>query len=173
MVIPIVVNPQAAFAHAYYPAYVKEYIKPQSFTVSSEAVIPAASRDIITAIAPANVFEGRSVGSVNGDIVATAKQFIGVPYVANSADPHVGFDCSGFVMHVFSLLGVSLPHSSTLQGQIGTEVPMSEAVPGDLLIWEGHVAIYVGNGMMIDSAKPGTTVNVRPIWGNPYVSRLT
>lgn len=173
LAVPLMVSPNAAYAHSYYPPIVEKHLPSQKLVVSSEAAMPVLTRDTITTVAPAHVFEGRSVGAVNGDIVATAKQFIGVPYVANSADPNVGFDCSGFVMHVFGLLGVQLPHNANVQGQIGTRVPMSEAIPGDLLVWEGHVAIYVGEGMMIDSAKPGTSVNIRPIWGEPYVSRLT
>lgn len=167
----------AAYAAPSYINYPTDYDysrhHPQTFTVSDKAQPQTVTRDAVTAVPPQHTFEGRNVGAVNGDIIATAKQFIGTPYVANSANPDVGFDCSGFVMHVFGMLGMNLPHSAVLQGEIGTRVPMSEAIPGDLLVWEGHVAIYVGEGMMIDSAKPGTTVNIRPIWGEPYVSRLT
>lgn len=179
---PLIFHANAAQAA---PVYISEYTlydyatqNPQKLKVSASSAPPTLTRDSVTIIdppplPPSPVYNGRSIGNVNGDIVATAKQYIGLPYVANSADPNVGFDCSGFVMHVFAQLGVSLPHNANVQGQLGTVVPMSEAIPGDLLVWEGHVAIYVGNGMMIDSAKPGTTVNIRPIWGNPYVSRLT
>lgn len=173
MIVPVVIQPNAAFAHSYYPVVIKNDLPPQTMTVQ-DYQMSTIVRDAVTVTdAPAKTFQGRAVGAVNGDIVATAKQFIGVPYVANSSDPNVGFDCSGFVMHVFGLLGMSLPHNANTQGQLGTVVPMSEAIPGDLLVWEGHVAIYVGDGMMIDSARPGTAINIRPIWGNPYVSRLT
>lgn len=175
LIIPFSVHSEAAYAHApqiyINESYQEMLANSQQLTVSSQAVLPTITRDTITVeSAPA-----RATGSgfnINGDIVATAKQFIGTPYVANSSDPNIGFDCSGFTKHVFSLLGVDLPHSSTQQGEMGVRIPMSEAIPGDLLIWEGHVAIYVGDGMMIDSAVPGTTISIRPIWGNPYVSRI-
>ena len=170
LIIPATVNSEAAYAHVWYPPVVFKDSHPQSLTVSSESIMPEASRDKVTIASPV---EAAGLGSVNGDIVATAKQYIGVPYVAYSADPNVGFDCSGFVMVVFAKLGVNRPHSADAQGNLGIRIPMSQARPGDLLVWEGqHVGIYVGDGMMIDSAKPGTTVNVRPIWGNPYVSRI-
>ena len=181
LIFPFSINAEAAYAHA--PqihadnSYQEMLVNAQRLTVSSDAKPQVINRDNVTVTQSETrqTFSPRSSDagtSINGDIVATAKQFIGTPYVANSSDPSVGFDCSGFTKHVFSLLGIDLPHSSTKQGEMGVIVPMSEAIPGDLLIWEGHVAIYVGNGLMIDSAVPGTTINIRPIWGNPYVSRI-
>lgn len=113
-----------------------------------------------------------SISIPNSGIIDTAMSLRGIPYVTNASDPSVGFDCSGFVMFVYAQHGVLLPHSSTAQGNLGNVISESEAVPGDLLIWPGHVAIYVSPGMMIDSAVPGTVVDVRPIWGSPEYVRL-
>ena len=178
LILPLGLNAEAAYAADYSYRTVSSYeysvAHGQSITTAPDTIMPQIVRDTVTVIdPPSRNYEGKNIGSVNGDIIATAKQYIGTPYIANAADPNVGFDCSGFVMYVFAQIGMHLPHNANVQGQIGTRVPMSEAIPGDLLVWEGHVAIYVGNGMMIDSAKPGTTVNIRPIWGEPYVSRLT
>lgn len=176
LVLPLGVNASAAYGYEYNAndAYHYAIAHGQSFTVPANAVMPTITRDMVTVTAaPEKTFNGKPIGHVNGDIVATAKEYIGTPYVAYSADPNVGFDCSGFVMYVFGRLGMNLPHSADAQGQLGTRIPMSEAQPGDLLVWEGqHVAIYVAPGLMIDSAKPGTNIRIHEIWGNPYVSRL-
>jgi cell wall-associated NlpC family hydrolase len=103
-------------------------------------------------------------------VVAVAKKYQGVPYRYGGADPS-GFDCSGFTQYVYAQFGVSLPHSSSRQGQGaggGAVIAPSAALPGDLVVMDGggHVGIYLGGNMMIDSPKPGTVVEVRPIY-NP------
>jgi cell wall-associated NlpC family hydrolase len=100
-------------------------------------------------------------------VVAVAKQYQGVPYRFGGADPS-GFDCSGFTMYVYAQFGIALPHSASRQGSGGTAIAPSAALPGDLVFMDGggHNGIYLGNGMMIDAPKPGTTVQIRPIY-NP------
>lgn len=154
----------------------------QTFKVSSKAATQQISRDEIVTIAAQqpttntltpNLYAGAQTYN-GGDVIAYARQFIGqVPYVANASDPSVGFDCSGFTKYVFgNALGISLPHSSTAQGAMGTPISKDQAQPGDLLIWSGHVAIYTGGNMMIDAAVPGTYISEHAIWGNPTYVRL-
>ena len=132
-----------------------------------------ANRDKVTTAVSIGNGEYFFAGNVSTDgIVNTAMSLIGVPYVANASDPSIGFDCSGFIKYVYGVNGVSLPHSSTAQGALGTQVSEADAIPGDLLIWPGHVGIWLSPGTMIDSAVPGTTVQVRKIWGNPIIVRL-
>lgn len=102
-------------------------------------------------------------------VVATAKQYIGTPYVFGGADPS-GFDCSGYVMYVYAQYGISLAHSVPLQDQAGTTIPESEAQPGDVVIFnnEAHDGFYMGNGMIMDAPKPGGAVSIRPIWTSDY-----
>jgi len=102
-------------------------------------------------------------------VVATAKQYIGTPYVFGGADPS-GFDCSGYVMYVYAQYGISLAHSVPLQDQAGTTIPMSEAQPGDVVIFnnEAHDGFYMGNGMIMDAPKPGGSISIRPIWTSDY-----
>lgn len=115
---------------------------------------------------------GGGSGAPNGaGVVSDALRYLGVPYRWGGTSPVTGFDCSGFVQHVFADLGVSLPRTSQQQAQVGTPVAsLAQAVPGDLLFFEpgpggpGHVGIYVGNGMMIDAPHTGTTVQVQPVW---------
>jgi cell wall-associated NlpC family hydrolase len=102
-------------------------------------------------------------------VVATAKQYIGTPYVFGGATP-AGFDCSGYVMYVYAQYGINLAHSVPLQDQAGTTIPESEAQPGDVVIFnnEAHDGFYMGNGMIMDAPKPGGAVSIRPIWTSDY-----
>ncbi|QHC68571.1 hypothetical protein GSU68_12880 [Rathayibacter sp. VKM Ac-2759] len=94
-------------------------------------------------------------------------QYQGVPYVFGGADPS-GFDCSGFVMYVFAQYGISMPHSSTAQGAMGTPVSLAEAQPGDLVIMDGHDGFYAGNGNILHAPYEGASVRVQPIWTSDY-----
>jgi len=102
-------------------------------------------------------------------VVATAKQYIGTPYVFGGATP-AGFDCSGYVMFVYAQYGINLAHSVPLQDAAGTTIPTSEAQPGDVVIFnsEAHDGFYMGNGMIMDAPKPGGAVSIRPIWTSEY-----
>jgi len=90
-------------------------------------------------------------------IIATAKKYIGVPYVWGGSTPS-GFDCSGFVQYVFSRHGISLPRTSKEQYGIGTSVSKSDLKAGDLVFFntEGsgvsHLGIYIGNNQFIHAS---------------------
>ena len=103
--------------------------------------------------------------SDNSDIVATAKQYLGVRYVYGGASPS-GFDCSGFTMYIYQQFGYSLPHTATGQWQsgLGTRIwGISALQPGDLVFFNdparnagkacSHAGIYIGNGQFIHSSS--------------------
>ena len=101
-----------------------------------------------------------------GGVVGIAMQYLGTPYVWGGASP-AGFDCSGFVMYVFSKIGVSLPHSSYAQYGYGSPVSRGDLQPGDLVFFDGlgHVGIYVGGGSFIHSPHTGDVVKISSMTG--------
>jgi cell wall-associated NlpC family hydrolase len=115
------------------------------------------------------------VGSGAAAAVAAAYSVIGVPYVWGGSSPSTGFDCSGLTMWAWAQGGVSLPHSSASQYSVLPHVSSSALAPGDLLFFYSpihHVAIYVGNGMMIHATHPGSTVSLEAIssyWWDIFV----
>ena len=90
-------------------------------------------------------------------IIATAKQYIGVPYVWGGSSPS-GFDCSGFVQYVFGKHGITLPRTSKDQYSVGTWVSKSNLQPGDLVFYNtsgsgvSHLGIYIGSGQFIHAS---------------------
>lgn len=105
-----------------------------------------------------------NVPQTSSGIVGIAQQYIGTPYVSGGASPS-GFDCSGLTQWVFGQAGISLPRTAAAQQAAAT--PVSNPQPGDLVFFgypAWHVGIYAGNGMMIDSPKPGTTVQYRSVF---------
>ena len=90
--------------------------------------------------------------------IAAAQSVLGAPYVWGSADPSVGFDCSGLTTWAWAQAGVYLPHSSASQYSSLPHVSVSDMQPGDLLFFYSpisHVALYNGGGMMIHARHPG------------------
>lgn len=96
--------------------------------------------------------------------VAAAKSQIGVRYVPFMARPGIGFDCSGLTSWAWGRAGVRLPHQSRLQYMNTVHVDPADAEPGDLLFFYSpitHVAMYVGDGLMIDAATPRWPIRIR------------
>ena len=86
-------------------------------------------------------------------VVNYACQFVGNPYVWGGTSLTNGADCSGFIMSVYAKFGVSLPHSSAAMAGCGRGVSYSEAMPGDIICYAGHVAIYMGGGQIVHASN--------------------
>ena len=101
-------------------------------------------------------------GSASGQaVVDFALQFVGNPYVYGGTSLTNGADCSGFVMSVYNNFGVSLPHSSAADRNVGATVNgLENAQPGDIICYSGHVGIYVGNGQIVHASTSRTGIIV-------------
>jgi peptidoglycan DL-endopeptidase CwlO len=102
----------------------------------------------------------------HGGVVGIAMQYLGTPYVWGGASP-AGFDCSGFVMYVFSKVGVSLPHNAAMQYGYGSAVSRDALAPGDVVFFNGlgHNGIYIGGNQFIHSPHTGDVVKISAITG--------
>jgi len=103
----------------------------------------------------------KSSGSELGKQIARyACQYIGNPYVSGGTSLTKGADCSGFTYRVYSDFGYSLPRTSTEQRSAGKGVDYSQAQPGDLICYSGHVALYIGQGMIVHASTQKTGIKV-------------
>lgn len=107
--------------------------------------------------------EASSSSAATGSIFSTAKRGIGVRYVFGGSSPS-GWDCSGFTSWVYRQHGIHLPHSAGAQARMGKRVSRSEARPGNLAYYPGHVGIYAGNGMILDAGNSAKNTSIRKLW---------
>ena len=100
-------------------------------------------------------------------VVSYARRFLGVPYVYGGSTP-TGFDCSGFTRYVFARFGVSLPHYTYAQFDLGHWVSRWSLRPGDLVFFNGvgHVGLYIGHNRFIHAPHTGTSVSVASLSGS-------
>lgn len=104
--------------------------------------------------------------SRRSQIVNYAVQFVGNPYVWGGTSLTNGADCSGFTMKVMEKFGVSLPHYSVSQSQMGKKVTSGNMRPGDLVFYAGsngrvnHVALYIGNGQVVHAASRRSGIKI-------------
>ena len=110
-------------------------------------------------------------GTTGDKVVAEAMTLLGDPYVYGAEGPS-SFDCSGLVQFVYAKFGIKVPRVSSEQFTDGTPIEESQLAPGDLVFSEwtgddvphhGHVAIYAGNGKIIEAPHPGGSVQLVPL----------
>ncbi len=111
-------------------------------------------------------------GSRAAAALAAARSALGRPYVWGANGPG-GFDCSGLMQWSYAQAGVGLPRTSQEQRYAGRQVPLSQARPGDLIVYRSdasHVAMYVGDGRVIHAPHPGAAVRYDPVGIMPVAS---
>lgn len=115
------------------------------------------------ALQPTNytsVIDGAQGSELGKTIAKYACQFIGNPYVMGGTSLTNGADCSGFTYKVYQNFGYSIPRTSYLQRSAGTEVSYENAQPGDLICYDGHVAMYIGGGLIVHASSAKTGIKV-------------
>jgi cell wall-associated NlpC family hydrolase len=118
-------------------------------------------------------------GSVPGSqVVSLATQFVGAPYVFGGASPS-GFDCTGFVMWVYSQFGVSLPHNEAGQLNSGPSVSADDLQPGDVVVFAdtyrpglSHTGIFIGDGKFVHAADERHGVVISNLWDSYWAPRF-
>jgi cell wall-associated NlpC family hydrolase len=108
-----------------------------------------------------------AVAHEQAKVVTFARHLLGVPYVYGGVSPQSGFDCSGFTRFVYAHFGITLPHYSGAQFEMGRRVSRAGLRPGDLLFFDGlgHVGMYVGRGLFIHAPHSGTRVSIASLSG--------
>lgn len=101
-------------------------------------------------------------GGKGQQIANYACQFIGNPYVPGGTSLTDGADCSGFVWRVYQDFGYSVPRTSYSLRSTGTGVSYSEAQPGDVICYAGHVGIYIGNGQIVHASTQRSGIKITP-----------
>ena len=134
--------------------------KPQKETtvVTGENGGPGVSKKKETTKAETEATKAAKEKVSRDAVVAYAKQFVGNPYVYGGTSLTKGADCSGFVMRVYEKFGISTSRVSRDQANNGTEIPVSQIKPGDLVFYSSggeinHVAIYIGDGQIVHAAN--------------------
>ncbi len=123
-------------------------------------------------------------GDLRGELVRTAKRFLGVPYRWGGEDRKNGFDCSGLTMVSYRLNGLNLPRNSRMQFKAGSYVAKRKLRQGDLVFFATkggkrvtHVGMYVGGGNFIHAPRTGKTVRIASLghnfWKKTYVGGRT
>src|SRR5699024_1603862 len=119
----------------------------------------ASQENTADAIAGSSSASEESAGSEAGEkAVDTALSMVGTPYVWGGTTPQ-GFDCSGLTQYAYREAGVDIPRLAEDQ-TVGTQVSADELVKGDLVVWDGHVAMYAGDGQIVEAGDP---VQVNPL----------
>ena len=164
----------------------------------AELFTPLNTLDTVTEKATSVAATGDRAAQIEA-VIARAQSQIGVPYAWGGGDANgptrgirdggvadsygdynkIGFDCSGLVLYAFAGVGIALPHYTGYQYQRGTKIDPSQMQRGDLIFWgpnaEHHVAIYLGDGTMIEAPNSGSAVKISPVrWSgmSPYAVRL-
>ena len=127
-----------------------------AFATAAEVVAPEENQALYYTLS--SVEPGKPGNAIRQSMLEYAAQFIGNPYVWGGTSLTNGADCSGFVQQIYKAFGYNLPRVAADQSQYGTQIPLEDAQPGDLIFYAKnghvyHVVMYAGNGETIEAAN--------------------
>jgi len=131
----------------------------------------------LNSLSPAPAHATASYAVFGAEVVHSAKQHLGLPYVWGGESPVRGFDCSGLITYIFREFNVTLPHRADLQFNYGTPVDRSQLEAGDIVFFSsggyriGHVGIYAGNNEFIHAPRTGKPVQIDSMSSGWYQAR--
>ncbi|MCH5274670.1 MAG: C40 family peptidase [Lachnospiraceae bacterium] len=124
------------------------------------AAAAAASGNYTVNKSVSEIISGASGSDLGKKIALYACQYIGNPYVAGGTSLTKGADCSGFTYRVFMDFGYTIPRTSYSQRSAGVEVSYKDAQPGDIICYDGHVALYIGGGYIVHASTAKTGIKL-------------
>ncbi|MFZ7087644.1 C40 family peptidase [Curtobacterium sp. RRHDQ10] len=162
------------------PVSTSTSVASQSYSVSRTIEVPEIDNGVVTVVSyPSVVVSGGasvadaqstigaalSAGGERATVLQTALAYLGTPYAEGGAS-HQSIDCSGLTMVAYAAVGIPLAHYVPTQDAAATTIPESEALPGDLVVYDNqdHVGIFLGNGLVLQAPHPGATVDIVPMY---------
>ncbi|MBH5906101.1 C40 family peptidase [Neisseria meningitidis] len=130
-------------------------------------------------VLPVNRAPTRRAGNAD-ELIGNAMGLLGIAYRYGGTSVSTGFDCSGFMQHIFKrAMGINLPRTSAEQARMGTPVARSELQPGDMVFFRtlggsriSHVGLYIGNNRFIHAPRTGKNIEITSLshkyWSGKY-----
>ena len=141
----------------------KEEAEAFTYAVSRKSEEAQMTQEVQENVQQTETTEVSAQPASNGQaIVDYACQFIGNPNVWGGTSLTDGADCSGLVQSEFAHFGISLPRTTYDQIYAGVEVSYDQAMPGDLICYDGHIGIYIGNGQIVNAQNPEQGIGISP-----------
>ena len=141
----------------------KEEAEAFTYAVSRKSEEAQMTQEVQGNVQQTETTEVSAQPASNGQVIVDyACQFIGNPYVWGGTSLTDVADCSGFVQSVFAHFGISLPRTTYDQINAGVEVSYDQAMPGDLICYDGHIGIYIGNGQIVNAQNPEQGIGISP-----------
>jgi len=141
----------------------KEEAEAFTYAVSRKSEEAQMTQEVQENVQQTETTEVSAQPASNGQVIVDyACQFIGNPYVWGGTSLTDGADCSGFVQSVFAHFGISLPRTTYDQINAGVEVSYDQAMLGDLICYDGHIGIYIGNGQIVNAQNPEQGIGISP-----------
>ncbi|CAL9459849.1 hypothetical protein SUDANB13_02594 [Streptomyces sp. enrichment culture] len=161
---------KADLAEAKKKAEARKKAAEEARQAAAERAARDAERPALSASTETASFSAPAGGSV-ATVLAFLQAQVGDAYVMGATGPNA-WDCSSLVQAAFKQVGVDLPRVSQDQSMVGTDIPLSQIQPGDILYWGGkgsayHVGVYIGDGQYLDAANPSKGVVIQDLSGYP------